>query len=166
MSARQTVLGRLTRNPQEHILVCCDETERPVQCPEPDCFKRFKYTHPVMIHLIGCHKKTTEEARAIMYPGLPMHDWILNLTGIGKKRKRDKKDDNNFQTARRQETSNEPPLPAVKVGIFAAKGYVSTNGNGGEGHMKTRSVRNRNKTRRLDLKSYKVWSLFCSYTLS
>jgi len=69
-----------------HTMVCCDEKDRPIPCTEQNCLRRFKTKQNLMIHLVGFHKQAAEDARKFLYPGLPVHDWVRNISAP-KKRK-------------------------------------------------------------------------------
>lgn len=59
--------GKLYR---EHQLYCCNPLERPHLCVH--CGKRFKLKQALELHCREVHKLSYEEARALVYPGLPI----------------------------------------------------------------------------------------------
>ena len=58
---------------KEHSAFCCDPAERPHQCT--NCGKRFKLKQHLEIHYHDIHNMSTDEARALVYPGLPVRSW-------------------------------------------------------------------------------------------
>jgi len=80
---------RLANDLRQHKLFCCDPLERPHPCAY--CGARFKYKHGLEFHYSSdIHKLSKEEARALVYPGLPVRPWQIIKRNKSKKKSKSK----------------------------------------------------------------------------